>query len=269
MTVDKENWKVQFETQKGYLDTYINAISAFREEGQVIATEDTIFSDVVDPSNVGMCKSKISGKGLNTYESRFEGQHVIGVSFEQWSDRLSGISSNSNVVITYPVVKQGANLMNIDVVDEDLEINLPLIDKDSVPQAPQKDPISSDTKIKVTGSKLSDVIKHCKKVESDQNKAVHFRIADSTLEIYSEDPVKGSVSKKFHSSGPQDMESVDVEKETMISIDYLDDLQSVIPSKQDITMHIDDSYPIRLDFNIDDKGDAKVIYVIAPRLEQD
>ena len=269
MAIDKESWKVQFETQKGYLDSFINAISAFREEGQVIATDDSIFSDVVDPSNVGMCKSKISGKGLSTYNTKFEGQSIIGVNFEDWSDRLSGIPSSSNVIITYPVVQDGGSMMmNIDAIDEDLEMNLPLINKDSVPQAPQKDPISSDTKIKVTGSKFKKAIKHCTKVESDQNKAVHFRVGGSALEIYSGDKVKGTVSKKFHSSGPEDIESIEVEKETMISMDYLDDLKSVIPSKQDITIHIDDEYPIRIDFNIDDNGDAKVIYVIAPRLQQ-
>lgn len=266
MDIDDSTWKVQFEIRKGYLDSFINAVSALRTEGQLIATENAVFCDIVDPTNVAMAKSKVEGHALNSYKTRIEDQFIVGVNFEKWEDRLTNISVNSNIIVKYPVSKSGSHMMNLDVIEEDLTMNLPLVDKDSVPQAPQKDPISSDTRIKIDGSSFKSAITHCEKVETDQNKALEISTDGSVFRISSEDQVQGSISKEFRGSASNEDQEVE-EKSTSIGMGYMKDVKGVVSGAEEVTMHIDNDYPVRLDCNIDDEGDAKIIYVIAPRVD--
>jgi predicted RNA-binding protein with RPS1 domain len=59
------------------------------------------------------------------------------------------------------------------------------------------------------------------------------------------------------------------EHETAISIQYLKDIKNILAKGDAVTVHVKDDHPIRFDIDLDDAGDAQVVYVIAPRLESE
>lgn len=267
MSLEDKDWDVQFQTTVGYFTDFLDALDAFRDEGQLIATDDAVFSDVVDPSNVGLAKSKVTGKAFDSFEHKSEDQTVVGVNFERTKDFLKNTGTSSTVTVTYPVMEGSQNYMHLDILDEDLQFNVPLVDKDAVPEAPQKEPISCETRVTIDGSSFKKVIRHCKKVESEQNSSVELETYGNVFKVSSVDKVKGSVEKEFNAGGPNSSETLP-ELETSIAMGYLDDIKNIVGSSESVTIHIDTDYPLRLDVDIDDGGDAKIIYVIAPRLDE-
>lgn len=266
--VEEQDWIVQFETTAGYINSFIDGVSAIRPEGQLIADDGAVYTDIKDATNVALTISRIKDSGFNSYEFRGEDEFKIGINFEQFDEYMTSVSKNSNVVCTYPIESGGPFYMHIDVLEEDLEMFLPLIDKDSVPQSADTDPISSDTRIKIDGSDFKEGVKHCMKVKSKQNNALTFRTDGNKFILESSDQTKGSISKTFASSGPSDSNNLG-QKETIIGMDYVDDVKTVIGNSSEVTVHVDDEYPVRFDCNIDDTGDAKIIYIIAPRIAQE
>ena len=266
----EDEYDVQFETDVSYIRSYIDAVEAFEsnEDGIIACDGDKIFTKLQDAANVALTLSKIESEGFAMMEKTTDGLSKIGITFERVQGFFKGVSKKSSVVMTYPVQKEsmGGNFMHIDILDEDVQFYCPLLDAGSVRNIPEMDPITCSTQIKVPGSDLRDAIKHCEKVETDGNKAVHFRTNEDVLVISSEDDTYGSVDKQFHATGPASEANLG-NKETMISIDYLKDIKSIIAGAGEVTVHLDEEHPVRLDVPIDSQGNAKIVYIIAPRIQ--
>ena len=267
MELTEDDYGVQFETQVGYITNYFDALSALREEGVLVYDGDSVFTKLQDPSNVAMAISKIEGEGLDSINIGNQDLVREGLNFERANDFFSGVNSTNTAIISYPVEEGGAHYMNIDILEEDVEFMCPLIDVSSVPQPPDMEPIVCDTQVSVPGSDFKKAIKHCMKVRTEKNTGAELKTEDNEFIIKSSDQVDGSVRKKFTASGP-DSQSTMQKKETVISLDYLDDIKNIIGSSDNVTVHIDDEYPVRIDVDLDDIGDAKIVYVIAPRLPE-
>lgn len=267
MELTEDDYGVQFETQVGYITNYFDALSALREEGVLVSDGDSVYTKLQDPSNVAMAISKIEGQGLESINTGNQDLVREGLNFERANDFFSGVNNTNTAIISYPVEEAGANYMNIDILEEDVEFMCPLIDVNSVPKPPDMDPIVCDTQVSVPGSDMKKAIKHCMKVRTEKNTGAELKTEDNTFVIQSSDQVDGSVKKEFTASGP-DSQATMQKKATIISLDYLDDIKNIIGSSDNVTLHIDDEYPVRIDVDLDDIGDAKIIYVIAPRLPE-
>lgn len=267
----EDDYDVQFETDVSYITDYFDAVEAFNESGIIACNGDMIFTKVQDPANVALTVSKIESEGFNSIDKTVEGTSKVALEFERILDFFSGVSKKSSTVLTYPVEKDsmgGKQFIHIDVIDEDVQFYCPMIDLGSVADIPQMDPIQCAVQVDVPGSDLKKAIKHCEKVETDGNKAIDFQTENDRLVLKSEDKTYGSVEKQFHATGPSD--DIDLgNKSTQISMDYLKDIKNIISSAEDVTVHLDDEHPVRLDVPIDDNGNAKIIYVIAPRIQSD
>ena len=267
MELTEDDYGVQFETQVDYITNYFDALEALREEGVLVSDGESVFTKLQDPSNVAMAVSKIEGEGLASINSTTDELVREGLNFERANDFFNGVNSTNTAIISYPVEEGGANYMHIDILEEDVEFMCPLVDVGSVPQPPDMEPIVCDTQVSVPGSDLKKAIKHCMKVRTEKNTGAELKTEDNLFIIKSSDKVDGSVKKEFTASGPDSQATMQT-KETTISLDYLDDIKNIIGSSDNITLHIDDEYPVRIDVDLDDIGDAKIIYVIAPRLPE-
>lgn len=266
----EDEYEVQFETSVKAITNYLDALDAIEsmEEGIIASKDEAVFSKLRDAANVALTVSKI--ESFPSFNHTVDGVTEIAIEFANVSDFFTGVSTKSSAVLTYPVQKDsmGGDYLHIDIVDEDVQFYCPLLDTSSVNQTADMDPIQCSTQIKISGSDLSDTIKHCKKVETEKNKSVEFRTHGDVMTVSSEDPTRGSVDKQFHATGP-DSETDLGEKSVTVSLEYLKDIEKIISKADQVTIHIDDDYPIRIDIPIDDSGSAKVIYIISPRIKSE
>jgi len=263
-----EDEHVQFSCTTDYLDTFIDSVSSFRDEGKLVFTEDNIYTKVSDPANVGMCIAKIQGQALNSLNIYGDDQVTAGLNFEKVLDCLSGVSSTSDIEVTWPVTSGGNRLMRLDVIDEDLQFEINTIDTNSVADIPDIDPLSHKSRITVDGTNLKKAIDNADKMVGKDDSGVHLETSDEKMELSSADKTSGKFTKQFYNNDP----SVDEEfeqHETIISIAYLKDIKHILAEGDAVTVHIKDDHPVRFDVSLDNNGDAKVIYIIAPRLEKE
>lgn len=266
-TTEAEEQHVQFSTNVGYFDKYLEALEAFRDEGIVVFTDSRIFSKVVDPANVAMCVSKIEGQALNSLKLQSSEQMKAGLRFEKIRDCLSGTSNTSELEVTWPVTSTGKRMIRLDIIDEDIQFEVSALDPDAVPDIPQKDPLSHSTRIVVDGTDFKKTINHADKIADDDSGSLIFETFDGVFQLRASDKVEGRFVKKFHQSGPSEDGGLG-EHKTEISMDFLDDIAKLTGRGDEVTVHIKDRHPVRLDIDLDDKGDAQVVYLIAPRIEK-
>jgi len=259
--------QVSFSTELGYFDKYIEALEAFREEGVVVFSKDNVFSKVVDPAGVAMAVSKIEGQALNGLNVYNTDQLRTGLKFEYIRECLKSTPSTSELEVTWPVGEKSANLLKLDVVDEDLQFELTTLDPDTVPDIPQKDPLSHSTRVVVTGTDLKKAIKHASKIVNEDSGSMVFETKNNMLELRASDKIDGNFRKQFYQSGPAEGDELD-EHETEVGMSYLNNIDSVLGGGDTVTVHIKDGHPLRFDIDLDEQGDAKVVYIIAPRLEK-
>jgi len=257
---------VQFSTTVGYFDSYMEALEAFREEGIVVFRDAALFSKVTDPANVAMCVSKIEGQALNAFSIEKAEELEAGINFTHIRDCLKGVSSTSELQVTWPVVRGSSRLIELNVIDEDLQFEIPTVNPDTVPDIPQNEPLSHPTRVVVGGSQLKKSVKHAGKIAQAEGASVIFETFDGVLQLRASDQVDGNFTKQFHQSGPSDGDGLS-ENQSEIALTYMEDVKSLLGRGDEVKIHIAQDKPVRFDVKLDDDGDAEVIYLIAPRID--
>lgn len=257
---------VKFSCTTSYLETFIEAVASFRDEGRLTFTSDNVYSKVNDPANVGMCVARIKGQALNSLQLTSTDQIEIGVEYDRMLDCLSTVSSTSDIEVVWPVESGAANLMRMDVIDDDVQFEIPTLDPDTVPGIPNLDPLSHPSQVRVGGSELKKTVQRADTMTSDSGRGIAFETYEQTLRISSSDKTEGNFKKEFHNHDPSVDEGLG-DHVTKISIDYLKDIKGIFNQGEAVTVHVKEDNPVRFDISLDDAGDAQVIYIIAPRLE--
>lgn len=257
---------VKFSTSVGYFDNYMEALEAFREEGVVVFRDGALFSKVTDPANVAMCVSKIEGQALNGFNLNGTDELEAGIKFSRVRDCLKGVSNSSELEVTWPVIRGSSRLVELNVVDEDLQFEIPTVDPDTVPGMPQQEPLSHTTRVVVGGSQLKKAITHAGKIAQQEGASVVFETYEAVLQLRASDQVDGNFTKQFHQSGPSDGDGLG-EYQSEIALSYMDDVRTLLGRGDEVKIHIADNKPVRFDVNLDDNGDAQVTYLIAPRID--
>jgi DNA polymerase III sliding clamp (beta) subunit (PCNA family) len=259
---------VKFSCTVGYFDTFIQSIESFRDEGKLLITDNKIFTEVADPANVGLCISKIEGEALNGLSLEGTDEIKIGLNFNRVRDCLSGASSTSDLKVTWPVTSGGANMMRLDIVDDNSYFEITTLDPDVVQDIQNMDALSHKNQIVVDGSELKKAISNANRMIDQDDNGVLFEVKDEMLKMVSKDKTAGNFYKQFHNNDPS-VDDTFEEHQTLISIQYLEDIKSVFSQAESVTIHIKDDNPIRFDVDLDTNGNAQIIYIIAPRLEKD
>lgn len=262
--VAEEN--VVFSTNVGYFDNYMEALEAFREEGTVVFRNGELFSKVTDPANVAMCVSKIKGRALNGFNLSGTDELEAGIRFDRVRECLKGVSNTSELIVTWPVSRGGTQLIQLDVVDEDLQFEITTVDPDAIPDIPQQDALTHNTRVVVGGSQLKKSITHAGKISQKDGGSIMFETYEGVLQLRTSDKVDGNFKKQFHQSGPSNGDGLEQHK-SEISLQYMDSVRTLFGRGDEVTIHIADDKPVRFDVNLDDSGDAQVMYLIAPRIE--
>jgi hypothetical protein len=263
---DSDQPSVEFSTDVDYFNNFLGGLNAVRDEGKLFATEDMVFSKVVDPANAMMCVARIKGRALNGLTVENGDEVVMGIDFEKMQSLFKGVSSKSEMVFQYPVLENGSNNVHLDIVDEDIVFNKSALAANTVPDAPQDDPLKHPTRIVVSGTDLKKAINHAEKMLDPEEGTVVFGTEDDVFYIKTSDKVEGSFKKKFRQSGPSDGSGLG-DHETEVSYSFMDHIKKPLSKSDEVTVHIKDKNPIRFDVDLDDEGDAQIVYLIAPRKE--
>lgn len=261
-----ESEHVQFTCTVKYLDTFIESVQSFRDEGKLIFTDEKVFTKVADPANVGMCVSRIRGEALNKLEVNGTDKIEVGMMFEKVRDCISGVPGTSDIEVTYPVSSTGNRLIRLDIIDKDLQFEVSTLEPSTVPDIPDVDPLSHRSQVVVDGSEMKKTISHADKMVDQDDNGILFETYGETLQIASTDKTAGNFKKQFHNHDPSVDESLG-EHKTHISIAYLQDIKKVFGKGEQVVVHVKNEHPVRFDIDLDSNGDAKVVYVIAPRLD--
>jgi len=263
-----QNENVQFSCTVKYLDTFIDSVSSFREEGKLVFNDEYVYTKVNDPANVAMCIARIKGQALNSLDVTGSDKISVGLNFERILDCLSGVPGTSDIEVTYPVSSGGNLLMRLDVIDEDLTFEVNTLDPSTVPDIPDIDPLSHKSRINVGGSEIKSTITHADKMVSKDDSGILFRTKSESLKVSTSDKTEGNFKKEFYNTDPSVDGSLGKHK-TTISISYLKDIKNILSKGESVVVHIKEDNPVRFDVNLDSAGDAQIIYIIAPRLESD
>lgn len=263
---DADTEHVQFSTDVGYFDKFLEALETMRDDGRLVFTDESVYSKVADPSNVAMCISRVKGQALNSLSLNNTEKIEVGVDFGKMREMLKSVSNTSELRVTYPIGRGAQRLFRLEIVEENLEFDLPALDPQAVPEPDMTDPLSHSTQVVLSGSELKSAIKHAQKIPGTDSYAITFATEDGTFKLKTDDKVDGRFSKEFNQSGPSEEPDLP-DHTTMISLNYVEEIDKVLGRGNEVTLHIKDDHPVRFDVELDDTGDATVIYIIAPRIE--
>jgi len=250
----------------GHLTNVFEALSDVRDEGKIKFTEEGLFAKVNDPSNTMMAVCKLSDTALNGIVLDGGDEVMMGSVYENIYDTVSAFDKTTELQVEFPHVVSGSHAVRFNAPDEGLEFKETVLDVDSVADMPQTSPLSHKRRVVVDGTDLKKAIGHAERYVSDSDSGIELGTDGDVFYIESSDKVAGSMRKEFYQSGPSGNDDLG-NVESSIGHIKLDDIKGVIGSAKNVTVHIADSNPVRIDADLDENGDAQIIYIIAPRIE--
>jgi len=264
-STETEAPSVKVTVNAGYIKSVFEALSQVREEGKLIFQPDAIYSKLDGPSNAIMAVCKVGGQALNGIHVESDSDVKMACEFEDIHDKLSVFNNSTDIQINYPVTVQGSNAVEFNSTEEGSWIRSTVLDESTVEDIPQADPLSHNRRVKISGTDFKRAISDSKKFVSEGNKSVHIGTEKDKFYIESSDVVDGSYRKEFYQSGPSSGDELgDVSVE--IGHDFLDNIKKTVGSADNVSVHVADDKPLRIDSNLDSDGNAKIVYLIAPRI---
>lgn len=263
-----EQAQVKATVNAGYLTNVFESLAGVRDEGKIKFTEKGIFAKVAGPSNAMMAVCRVEGQALNGITVKGGNEVLMGSKYEEIYDTLSTFKKSSELQVEFPHVVQGSHAIKFYSPDEEMEWKVTVLDVDSVEDMPQTSPLSHKRRVVVSGSDLKKAISNSERYVSDDDSGIELGTKDGAFYVSSSDKVEGEFIKKFYPSGPTgdtDLGNV----ESSIGHSLINEIKGVIGSADTVTVHIADSNPVRLDIDLDESGDAQIIYIIAPRIESE
>lgn len=260
--------EVKATVNAGYLTNVFESLAGVRDEGKIKFTDKGIFAKVAGPSNAMMAVCKVEGQALNGITVKGDDEVLMGSKYEDIYDVLTAFKNSSELQVEYPHVVDGSHAIRFYSPDEEMEFKVTVLDVDSVEDMPQTSPLSHKRRVVVSGTDMKKAITNAGRYVSDSDSGIELGTKDGAFYISSSDKVEGEFRKKFYPSGPSgdaDLGNV----ESSIGHPLIDEIKGVIGSADTVTVHIADSNPVRLDIDLDESGDAKIIYIIAPRIESE
>jgi len=266
MSETQEIAKVKSTVNAGHLTNVFEALKDVRDEGKLKFTNDGIFAKVNDPSNTMMAVCKLSSSALNGINIEGGDEVHLASRYENMYDTLSSFGKSTEIQVEYPHKVSGSHAVRFNAPDEGMEYKVTVLDEDTVADMPQASPLSHKRRIVVSGSDLKKAINNAERFVSDEENSVELGTDDDKFYVKSSDKIDGSFNKEFYQSGPSDGDDLG-NVASKIGYPKLDDVKSVIGSSNNVTVHIADSKPVRFDVDLDESGEAQIIYIIAPRIE--
>jgi|Deesub1362A_J573_1020465.scaffolds.fasta_scaffold01674_13 proliferating cell nuclear antigen len=231
------------------LKTAIEALRALVSETRMGFSDGGMHAGAVDSSNVAMVFVEILPNSFKSYD--VDKETTIGVDIA----KIGGIIK--------PIKKDEL----IDIICEDNRIRiqsgnliytLATIDPSAIRRDPKVPDLDLPAKIAFDARELKKSVLAAKKISD----FIIFRSDESGFHI----EANGDYDRlTFHLSESELTEFNRAQAKSMFSIEYLEGFTKVA-SSGNLTIHLGDDYPARLQFELVD-GNVAVEYILAPRIE--
>lgn len=249
----------------GYISNVFEALSKVRDEGKIRFTDERIYSRITGPSDAIMAICRVKGKALNGINVDGAESIEIASDLEELYEASNIFNSTTDIQINYPIEIAGSRGVEFNAPDEGIRDTETVLDPATVADIPDTGTISHKRQVIVDGSDFKQAITKAERKISDSNNAVKFGTEDDMFYIKVDDKIDGSFEKMFYQSGPSPEEDLG-DVSTEIGYPLIDSIKKIIGGAESVTVHVADSQPVRLDLDLDEAGDAQIIYIIAPRI---
>jgi proliferating cell nuclear antigen len=245
------------EINAGLLKSSVDTVSVLVDECKVRLDEDGLSIKAVDPANVGMVELDIPADSFDSYEADDE---LLGLNLVRFED-IVGMANKGDTV----VMELDEETRKLTIRIDGLRYTLSLIDPDSIHQEPNVPDLDLPGDVGVAGRELRRGVKAAGMVSDHM--AFGVSGDDGTFYMRAEgdtDDVRVDLTE-------DDVISLDTggeEAESLFSLDYLDSMAKAIPNDAAVEVEVGDDYPVKMNFDVSG-GEAKVTYLLAPRIENE
>lgn len=244
--------------ESSILQDYVDTMQAFVDEATLEFTDEGIYSEAVDPANVGMVAQTLRPEATEAYETTGVS---IGVNLERLSDFMGKANSGDPVHLS---LNEETRRVNIEYGDVDVQ--MAGIDPDAIREGTTL-PDSVIENLTSDVSMDSEAFKHAIDVAGMVTDQIRFRSNpdnENPLHILGEgdtDDARVKFSNALHEGShiPEACES-------LFSEEYLQDVTGVMPNGADVRIQHGDEYPIKVSYE-HPSGGVEVEFAVSPRIE--
>lgn len=246
--------------EAGTLQQFVDGFLAVAHEATVTVTEEGLRSHPVDPSNVAMVKQTLAPRAFEAYETYGEdGQ--LGLNLNRFADYLGKANSGDLVDL-----RLNEETRKLHITLPEAEFSMALIDPESIrdnADTPDdlRDGMVAD--VKMDAAALAHAVDVVEMVTSQVTVAMDPD-ADAPLSFRGEgdtDDAVVSFDRSLHEGS-----EVTGEAETILSVEYLENLTAPMPDDATVRCRFGDEYPALFAYEWAD-GAADVEMMLAPRID--
>ena len=230
----------------------LDAVSPLTDEVKFVVSPDGMAMKAVDPANVAMVSLEIQSAAFEYYQAT---ACELGIDLGRLSDVLSMADKGENVQVE---LDEENHKLKIGVGS--LSYTLSLIDPAAIRKEPRIPDVDLPTSVTLDGRVLHKALKAAEKV-SDH---VVLGISDDTFFM----EAKGDIdSLKLKIPATELIGLKPGESRSLFSLDYCMDFAKSAAKAGEVTIEMGLDYPMRMLFSVNKF--IKVIYMLAPRIEQE
>jgi len=235
------------------LKEVINVVSTLVDEVKLQVGPDGVSLKAVDPAHVAMVELKL---GKDAFEELKASSGELGVDIEKLKDVLKLAKAGDMLSVDH---NEDTNRLVVSIAN--ITRRMALVDTTGMsdPKVPN---LSYPTTVSLSVEDLNQGIRASESV-SDH---IALRVASDGFELACEGDTD-SVSLKLKKDLLKSLNAKEAAR-SLFSLDYFSNMIRAIPAGQEVTLHLGNDYPVRVEFKIAD-GDGEVMYLLAPRIESD
>ena len=230
----------------------LGAVSSLVDEAKFSISGDGMVLKAVDPANVAMVSLEIQAAAFEYYQAD---ACELGIDLVRLLDVLSMADKGENVQLE---LEEESHKLKIGVGS--LSYTLSLIDPTAIHKEPRIPDVDLPTSVTLDGRVLHKALKAAEKVSD------HVILGVSDDLFFME--AKGDIdSLKLKIPATELLGLKPGESRSLFSLDYCVDFAKAASKAGEVTLEMGIDYPMRMIFQVNKY--IKVIYMLAPRIEQE
>jgi proliferating cell nuclear antigen len=241
--------EIKSETLKGL----VNIISTLIDEVKFTITPEGMTLKAVDPAHVAMIELKIGAKAFESYSAS---ETEIGLDLDKVKTVLK-LATQGDIIAMEQDEGKGRFVFVIGNVTRSMN----LVDTSSM-----SDPKVPQLTLSASAVMLVDQLQRGIRAAESISDHISLKADKEFFELSCEGDTD-DVSLKLKGS---DLESLDVPSKvhSLFPLDYFANILKAVPAGTKVKVELDSDYPVKLVFGLAN-GEAKVMYLLAPRIESD
>ena len=235
------------------LKTILDAVSPLIDEAKIQVSAEGLSLKAVDPAHVAMVELSVSKKAFVEFKAD---TMDLGVDLDKLKDILKLAGPQDTIEVEY---KEDSHKLLFKVGH--IQRRMALVDTQNLGD-PKVPALNLPNQVTVSADELQKGIRASEAVSDHIALVAHNRtfelVADGdTDQVHME--LTGDMLIKIHA--PERSRS-------LFSLDYFSNFAKVMKPSDAVTLHLGSDYPVKMEFPIAD-GNGKILYLLAPRIEQE